>query len=112
MQSKKKPHGSKSPGERRKAQIHAQTNMVAHDKNLSDIIEQQALARMGATTPLSYDSAREESQMNERYTFTQTETRQLKELQDHQDVVDDDEQQIPSSNHGRKWGPQGTTTTE
>ena len=75
-QAKKSKVGTKSPDPRRKGPVHAQANIPPIDNHLSDIIEQQAMARIhGAATPVSYDSVRESSQMNERYTFTQTETR-------------------------------------
>ena len=69
---------------------------------------------MGAATPLSYDSGpREESQMNERYTFTQTETRQLKEMADLVDAVAEEPGKADSSSVPEgQWGPQGTTTTD
>ena len=67
----------------------------------------------GAATPVSYDSAREDSQMNERYTFTQAETRQLTEIQDLADAVEEDKVISQISNRERPWGPQpGTTSTD
>ena len=52
--------------------------------------------------------------MGERYTFTQTETRQLKEMQDLADAVEGDKNVLISqiSNRERQWGPQGTTSTD
>ena len=55
----------------------------------------------GAATPVSYDSGREDSQMGERYTFTQTETRQLKEMQDLAGAVEEDKIVSQISNRER-----------
>ena len=54
------------------------TRLPPASKNLSDIIELQQYDRMnGTATPVSYDSAREDSQMNERYAGSRNETIQL-----------------------------------
>ena len=51
---------------------------------------------------MSYDSVREDSQMGERYTFTQTETRQLKEMQDLADAVEGDKNVLISQISNRE----------